>query len=163
MTRAKTVSAALVAAALTVLSLGVFTAQGSSPERAEASARKASLYLVRASFDSPTRQGVIETLSRINGNAVPIQMDLLISVHGLQPDLTYRVVGSRQPCSQASVAAEEIFDVELAPTPGTDRFLKQNSMDAGFIPKHMKSARLFLDNSRIGCIGTKLYTVARYP
>jgi hypothetical protein len=152
----------VVAVAATVFSAGAINANGDSGSQGQASAaRAASLYLSRTSFDGD-RKGVVEALARINSSQVPIQIDLLISLHGLEPNVTYNVVGSKKACSQRHNAADAVFDETLAADPGIDRFLK-STVDGSGSPKNIKSARIFNNGVRVGCKATKLYTAARYP
>ena len=159
----KSISATLVVAALAVLMLGVLTARGNSQRQAQiAMKRHVSTYLARASFGDSAQQGVVEALMKISGNPIPIPVDVLISVHGLQPNVVYSVVGSRHPCNQGNRPVDEIFDVDLPVSASTDRFFKQR-VDGGLPVKDMKSARLFENGARIRCVPTKLYVVGRYP
>lgn len=154
---------ALILAATLLLSVGILSARGDASQDAQtAAARNATHYLSRTAFDNDAGQGVVESLSRINGNAVPIPIDLLISLHGLQPNVAYRVVGSKRACSQRHRPVDEVFGIDLPATAGTDRFFKQN-IDGSGSPKHIKSARIFDNGVRVGCKATKLYTLARYP
>ena len=42
------------------------------------------------------------------------------SLHGLQPDTTYRVVASRRPCSQRHRSSARVFTADVSTAPGSD-------------------------------------------
>lgn len=163
MRSSKSVAVMLAIAALAVLMLGVLTARGSSPEQAQTSVlRKATMYLARTTFESDSRRGIVEAASRIMPAVPPAQVEVLISLHDLQPNVEYQVIGSRKPCSQATGSFDDIFTVDLPAEPGTDRFY-EGSIDLGLTVKHMKSARLFQNGNRVNCKASTLYTFGRYP
>ena len=71
----------LIAAAAALAVPTVVFATGEEHTASTSAAKRANLYINRASFNNAGRSGVLETLSRIN--AASPKMEVLISVHGL--------------------------------------------------------------------------------
>lgn len=139
-----------------VLASGNDSAAGSIAETAARTDR----YLGAMTFDDGTRRGVVEAASKVRSFG-PFEPDVLISLHGVQPNVAYRVIGSSLACSQPSTAIAELFSVDLPATATDDRFFKDRVTGTGSV-KRMKSARIFEGGIQTGCKRARVYSLSRF-
>lgn len=139
---------------------GVLAAGGGQAPSHEVKTAAAEKYLARTRFANGPRQGVIEAVSKKRSSG-PMEFDLLVSIHGLQPNVAYRVAGSTRACARPHVNNAETFAVDLPVSAADDSFLEDKVAGSNSI-KRMRSARIFENGVETGCMRTTVYTFSKF-
>ncbi|MFY9487384.1 MAG: hypothetical protein WAP35_01635 [Solirubrobacterales bacterium] len=153
--------AVLAAGAALVVTLGATTASGGETIRVEQSAAHNNIRLVRVRLEGETRQGVIEAASGVTARTKR-KVDLTVSLHGITPDVTVRLIASIRSCGVADPFTTTVFDVTLPASSNDDRFLADD-LDVTQSIANAKSFRILENDVQTGCRKPTIYSARKFP
>lgn len=135
---------------------GTIAAPLDGTKRVQQSAVRNNIRLVRVRLEGDTRQGVIEAASGMTARTKR-KVDLTVSLHGITPAVSVRLIASFRRCGVADEFTSTIFDVTLPASSNDDRFLADNLEVTSSIA-NAKSFRILEDNVQTGCRKPTNYT-----
>lgn len=153
--------AVLAAAVALVVTSGTTAAPGGETIRVEQSALRNNIRLVRVRLEGETRQGVIEAASGTTARTKR-KVDLTVSLHGITPDVTVRLVSSFKRCGIVDPFTSTIFDVTLPASSNDDRFLADD-LEVPSSITNAKSYRILENDVQTGCRKPTVYSARKLP
>lgn len=157
----KPVIAVLTTGVTMLIASGSSATPGGETIYVQHSATRDTTYLSRVRLEGETRQGVIEAATGIRGKRKK-HLDLTVSLHGITPDVTVRVVGSLARCGVNDDFTFAVFDVTLPASSNDDRFLAE-SLRINTSIRGVKSVRILENDVQTGCRKPTLYSLKLAP
>lgn len=128
---------------------GTIAAPNGEPNSLRQSAARNNIRLVRVRLEGETRQGVIEAASGVTARTKR-KVDLTVSLHGIKPNVSVRLIASFKRCGIADPFTSTIFDVALPASSNDDRFLADELEVTSSIAS-ARSFRILENDVQTGC------------
>lgn len=151
--------AVLAAGAALVVASGTTAAPGDQTIRVQQSAAGNNIRLVRVRLEGESRQGVIEAASGTTARTKR-KVDLTVSLHGITPDATVRLIASNKRCGVNDPFTTTVFDVTLPASSNDDRFLADDLQVAQSVA-NTKSFRILENDVQTGCRKPQVFSAKK--